>query len=207
MCIGAHQSKCVMQNLTTGPVRWEGNRDWIRWRAKDGGAIYIRLDCLHQCLVRTRFAVIGLSVICRSLLFFVSLSTPGHPPQTTSSPLRAFIHPCPSDTLVLILPVSMSTEGTNAIIPKHIGTFVVLTMVMERASVDASVQNQGDSKRVDICWVWRPQHMIHSIFILKPFSDPRSLWVTAAIRMEMFHHRTKVISQNSVYCICSDPSL
>ncbi len=56
--------------------------------------------------------------------------------------------------------------------------------------------------------------MTHIIFILiKPFSDPSScpmdgaiLEETTPIRMEMFHHRIKVITQNNFVLICSDPS-
>ena len=58
--------------------------------------------------------------------------------------------------------------------------------------------------------------MIHIIFILiKPFSDPSCpmdgsiviLEETTPIRIEMFHHRIKVITQNNFVLICSDPSL
>ena len=57
--------------------------------------------------------------------------------------------------------------------------------------------------------------MIHIIFILiKPFSDPSCpmdggiviLEETTPIRIEMFHHRIKVITQNNFGLICSDPS-
>ncbi len=58
--------------------------------------------------------------------------------------------------------------------------------------------------------------MIHIIFILiKPFSDPSCpadggiviLEETTPIRIEMFHHRIKVTTQNNFVLICSDPSL
>ena len=57
--------------------------------------------------------------------------------------------------------------------------------------------------------------MIHIIFILiKPFSDPScpmdggiDSQETTTIRIEMFHHRIKVIAQNNFVLICSDPSL
>ena len=57
--------------------------------------------------------------------------------------------------------------------------------------------------------------MIHIIFILiQPFSDPSCfidegiviLEETAPIRIEMFYHRIKVITQNNFVLICSDPS-
>ncbi len=58
--------------------------------------------------------------------------------------------------------------------------------------------------------------MIHIIFMLiKPVSDPSFpvdggiviLEETTPVRIEMFHHRIKVITQNNFVLICSDPSL
>ncbi len=57
--------------------------------------------------------------------------------------------------------------------------------------------------------------MIHIILILiKPFGDPSRpvdggtviLEETTPIRIEMFHHRIKVINQNNFVLICINPS-
>lgn len=56
--------------------------------------------------------------------------------------------------------------------------------------------------------------MIHIVLILiKPFSDPvcsmdgGTVRESTSIKIEMFHHRGKVIAQNNLVLIDSDPTL
>ena len=73
---------------------------------------------------------------------------------------------------------------------------------------------------IDSTSLWNYSGGMNTIFqkdilLIKPFSDPSYpvnwgiviLEETTPIRIEMFHHRTKVITQNNFVLICSDPSL
>lgn len=70
---------------------------------------------------------------------------------------------------------------------------------------------------VKLWWLWRPKHMIYIICILiKAFTETmcplnKSIFMleekTLHIRIGMFHHRIKVVSQENIVFICSDPFL
>lgn len=108
------------------------------------------------------------------------------------------LHNAHHGTLPLIhvtvrLPRAVRTAPMSTVILKYIDTFVVLMMVME----STSVQNWPvASERVDMCWLWRPRRIIHNIFILKPFSDPRALWMDCHPGRDHCHQDRHVSSQD-----------
>ena len=85
----------------------------------------------------------------------------------------------------------------------------LVTMAIESASLSHLLHQWKIPLRctVEIWGLWRSQHVI------KWFSDPPCGVVpcirveTTPIRIEMFHHRIKAITQNELVLICSDPSL